>query len=280
MKALTFFIFLFYHACLSYADTFTATQGEVLRLEVPVEFANEKNIHVKAFNKNWPVYTHQNKRIAWIGINLKTKPRLYPLIWASASQKVKDNIKVRKGDFRISHIQVKQNLATFDAASLKRIRADQAAIKKSYVTLVDTKNSWPEMIQPVEGIISTPFAAQRYVNGEPKSPHSGLDIAAPEGTPVKAPLNGTVLLVSDMFLNGNLVAIGHGDGLTTIYAHLKHAMVNIGDKVKQGDIFAEVGSTGRSTGPHLHWGVHFLGAKINPQAMLNPQLTQDYLTDN
>jgi len=270
MKTLLFFLLMTFQTCLSFAGTFTATQGEVLRLEVPSQFSTNENVQIKAFGKSWPIYSHQNKRIAWVGIHLKTVPKTYQLTWVSAKQNRKDFIGVRKGAFRISHIQVEEKLATFDEASLKRIREDQAAIKKSYITPVDTKNSWPEMIQPVEGIISTPFAAQRYVNGNPKSPHSGLDIAAPEGTPVKAPLNGTILLVSDMFLNGNLVAIGHGDGLTTVYAHLKRALIKVGDRVNQGDIIAEVGSTGRSTGPHLHWGVHFSGAKINPKAMLNP----------
>jgi len=270
MKAALLFLLMTYQSSLLFAGTITASQGEVLRLEVPAKFAKHDNVQVKAFGKTWPIYTHLNKRLAWVGIHLKTEPQVYPLTWISLSQKRRDSIVVRKGEFRISHIQVPEKLATFDEASLKRIREDQASIKKSYITPVDTKNSWPEMIQPVTGTISTPFAAQRYVNGNPKSPHSGIDIAAPDGTPVKAPLDGTVLLVSDMFLNGNLVAIGHGDGFTTVYAHLKKAMVKVGDKVKQGEVFAEVGSTGRSTGPHLHWGVHFSGAKINPISMLNP----------
>ncbi len=251
------------------AKTVSGFQGDVLRLEIPA--GAPADVAVEAFGKRWPVYSYQGKHIAWVGIHLYTLPDSYPLTWMAGTQKWHDMIAVKKGDFRISHIQVEKKMATFDEESLKRIKADQQAIKNAYHTPVSTKNSWPAMIEPAQGAISTPFAAQRYVNGKPRSPHSGIDIAAVEGTPVHAPLAGTVLLVSDMYLNGNLVAIGHGDGLTTVYAHLKRALVKQGDILKQGDVFAEVGSSGRSTGPHLHWGVHFAGAKVNPESMLHKE---------
>lgn len=255
----------------AFADTFTASQGDVLRLEAPQNAGTV--LSVQAFGKTWPIFKHQGKRIAWIGIHLKIKPNTYPLTWTSNEISWRHNIEVKKGEFRISRITVEKKMDSFDKQTLKRIRADQQAIKKSYQTKVSRQNTWPEMIQPVQGIISTPFAAQRYINGNPRSPHSGLDIAAPEGTSVVSPLNGTVLLVADMYLNGNLIAIGHGDGLVTVYAHLKQSLVKEGDQLKQGQVFAKVGSTGRSTGAHLHWGVHFAGAKINPSTMLSPNLT-------
>ncbi len=271
-KTLCFIAFLCGSQTL-WAAHYQAAQGDVLRVPAPI---SGKDITVKALGKHWPVYNKDGKHIAWIGIHLSVKPATYDIHWfagdaASVHQAV-DKLDVKKGNFRISHIKVAKKMSSFDQAALKRIRADQAAIKKAYQASVDVKPQWPAMIWPVEGIVSTPFAAQRYVNGEPRSPHSGLDIAAPKGTPVKAPLAGKVLLVADMFLNGTLVAIGHGDGLTTVYAHLNKAMVKVGDDVKQGDVFAEVGSSGRSTGPHLHWGVQFHGNKVNPLAMLGDHL--------
>jgi len=253
----------------AWATTYHAKQGDVLRLTAPIQ---GDNLHVSAFGKSWAIFEKDGKKIAWIGIHLNNKPSTYDVQWsaggaASVIQST-DKIKVQKGDFRISHITVEKKMSSFDDAALKRIRADSAAIKKAYNTPVSIQNTWPEMILPVKGIISTPFAAQRFVNGNARSPHSGLDIAAPTGTPVKAPLAGKVLLVSNMFLNGTLVAIGHGNGLTTVYAHLNKSLVKQGDVLKQGDIFAEVGSTGRSTGPHLHWGVQFNGNKVSPNTML------------
>jgi len=257
------------------AETFTSFQGDVLRLTAP-ENASE-DLSIKVFGQTWPIYRHQGKQVAWVGIHLKTKPETYDITWTSNNktadfQTWHEQVIVKKGEFRISHITVKKSMSSFDNAAIKRIIADQNAIKKTYTTPTNIKSTWPEMVWPVQGIVSTPFAAQRYVNGKPKSPHSGLDIAAPTGTLVVAPLAGEVLLVSDMFLNGTLVSIGHGDGLTTVYAHLNKAFVKEGDILKQGDTFAEVGSTGRSTGPHLHWGVHFAGAKVNPKALLNQKV--------
>jgi len=264
-----FFIILLLASTPAWATTYQAEQGDVLRIPSPIQ---GNNLRVHALNKNWPIYKKNGQYIAWIGIHLKTKPATYTIQWTSNSShsvsQALDKVKIHKGDFRVSHITVEKKMSSFDNEAIQRIHADQAAIKKAYKTLVDIHNSWPAMIWPVQGVISTPFAAQRYVNGNARSPHSGLDIAAPTGTPVKAPLAGKVLLVSNMFLNGTLIAIGHGDGITTVYAHLNKALVKPGDILQQGDVFAEVGSTGRSTGPHLHWGVHFSGAKINPKSML------------
>ena len=267
-KMLCFITFLCTSQTL-WASNYQAAQGDVLRVPAPI---SGEHLTVKALGKSWPIYLKDGQSIAWIGIHLNIKPATYDIQWfagdaASVNQAV-DKLDVKKGDFRISHIEVTKKMSSFDKTALQRIRADQAAIKKAYKTSVGIKPQWPEMIWPVEGIVSTPFAAQRYVNGQPRSPHSGLDIAAPKGTPVKAPLAGKVLLVEDMFLNGTLVAIAHGDGLTTVYAHLNKSLVHVGDKLKQGDVFAEVGSSGRSTGPHLHWGVQFNGNKVNPRAML------------
>ncbi len=254
----------------AYAASYEAAQGEVLRIPVPIQ-GNALTVHT--LGKTWPIFEKNGQKIAWIAIHLKTKPGTYPIQWSSDHtsppyQHTTDTIQVVKGDFRVSHITVEKKMASFDKAALERIRADHAAIQQAYQTPTSIQNTWPAMIMPTKGVISTPFAAQRYVNGKPRSPHSGLDIAAPTGTPVKAPLAGEVVLVADMFLNGLLVVIGHGDGIHSIYAHLHKTFVKQGDILKQGDVFAEVGTTGRSTGPHLHWGVQFHGNKINPLSML------------
>ncbi|MDQ7001346.1 MAG: M23 family metallopeptidase [Ghiorsea sp.] len=266
---ISFFILLLLMMNPAWATTYTAEQGEVLRIPAPLQ---GENLSVRALGKSWPIYQKDGKYIAWIGIHLNTKPASYAIQWSSGGAAsiytAIDNVKVKKGNFRISRIKVTKKMSSFDKKAIQRIRADQAAIKKAYQTTVDIHPRWPEMIWPVQGVVSTPFAAQRYVNGHARSPHSGIDIAAPTGTPVKAPLAGKVLLVSNMFLNGRLVVIGHGDGISTVYAHLNKVLVNQGDTLQQGDIFAEVGSTGRSTGPHLHWGLHFVGAKVNPKSML------------
>lgn len=118
--------------------------------------------------------------------------------------------------------------------------------------------------RPVEGRLSSPFGLRRFFNGEERNPHSGLDFAVPAGTPVKAPAAGRVVLVGDYFFNGKTVFIDHGQGFITMFCHLSAVDVKPGDDVARGAVVGKVGSTGRSTGPHLHWNVSLNGARVDP----------------
>jgi len=121
------------------------------------------------------------------------------------------------------------------------------------------------VIQPAEGRISGVYGSQRIFNGEPRRPHFGLDIAAPTGTPVIAPWPGRVVLaVPDMFFSGGTLIIDHGFGVTTTYIHLHRIHANVGDTVNQGETIAEIGATGRVTGPHLDWRVNWQHERLDP----------------
>lgn len=154
---------------------------------------------------------------------------------------------------------------------------DQVAIKKEREQVGGslTKNLsetyWKGgFIQPVSGRLSGLFGGQRIMNGKKMNPHAGTDIAAPEGTPVKAPADGVIMLnAPDLFYSGNVVVIDHGQGLQTVYAHLQSMSVKKGQRVKQGEIIGLVGKTGRVTGPHLHWGASLRGTRFNPFSLLN-----------
>jgi murein DD-endopeptidase MepM/ murein hydrolase activator NlpD len=120
-------------------------------------------------------------------------------------------------------------------------------------------------IAPVKGRITGVYGSQRILNGQPRSPHSGVDIAAAKGTPVVSPANGIVrLAVKDMYLMGNTLMIDHGLGLVSIFIHLDSINAGQGERVKQGDVVARVGQTGRATGPHLHWGISVGPTSIDP----------------
>jgi len=249
------------------AKQWTATQGDILSIDLP---ATGKHVQVRAFGKTWPWKRLDADTVhAWIGIDLKTKPGWHSIHVRSKAGRKTEHVRVMRGHFRISRITVKKKMAVFDSATLKRIRSDQASIHKAYTIPVSAHPDITISEQPVEGVISTPFGAQRFVNGEPRSPHMGLDIAAPEGTPIITPLPGRVLLASPMYLNGNTVVIGYGNGLDMVYSHLKKLRVKVGDWLKQGQQIGEVGMTGRATGPHLHWGVSFRQARVNPLALLS-----------
>jgi murein DD-endopeptidase MepM/ murein hydrolase activator NlpD len=126
-------------------------------------------------------------------------------------------------------------------------------------------------IWPATGRISGVFGSQRILNGEPKSPHYGVDVAVPEGTPVHAPAGGTVSLADpDLYYTGGTVIIDHGHGLQSILVHQSKLLVQTGDVVKQGDVIGLSGMTGRATGPHLHWGLYWFDAHVDAQKFVGP----------
>lgn len=156
--------------------------------------------------------------------------------------------------------------------------AARIAREQSLVAAVRTRDDAREdfaraFIWPVQGRISGRFGNQRVYNGTPKSPHSGMDIAAASGTPVKAPAAGTITFASpSLYLTGGTVVIDHGAGVSSNFLHLSRIDVKVGDRVEQGQVFAAVGATGRATGPHLHWGMNWFDVRIDPLLVLELEL--------
>lgn len=152
------------------------------------------------------------------------------------------------------------------AARIEREQADVAAARVRDDARIDFAQRF---VWPVEGRISGRFGNQRVYNGSPKAPHSGMDIAAAQGTPVKAPAAGIVTFAApDLYLTGGTVLIDHGAGISSNFLHLSRIDVKVGDRVEQGQVFAAVGATGRATGPHLHWGMNWFDVRIDPLLML------------
>ena len=152
----------------------------------------------------------------------------------------------------------------------KRIEREQAQVV-AVRARNDAREDYAErfFVWPVQGRISGRFGNQRVYNGTPKSPHSGMDIAAANGTPVKAPAAGIVSFASpSLYLTGGTVVIDHGAGVSSNFLHLSRIDVKVGDRVEQGQVFAAVGATGRATGPHLHWGMNWFDVRIDPLLVL------------
>lgn len=157
------------------------------------------------------------------------------------------------------------DLSPEDQARYERERDHQATVMSTFTQAPSGEQPASLRMQvPVPGRRSSSFGLRRIFNGQPRNPHSGMDIAAATGTPVVAPLAGRVIDVGDYFFNGGTVWLDHGQGLLSMYCHLSRMEVRVGDVLKAGQPFCEVGATGRVTGPHLHWGVMLNRTMVDP----------------
>ena len=153
--------------------------------------------------------------------------------------------------------------------TLARIRAEQREIRAAYRSRAVAAEPRLDLHAPVDdGQVSGPFGLRRYINGEPRSPHSGLDLAAPAGTPVEAAAAGEVVETGDYYFNGKTALIDHGSGLITMYCHMDEITVARGDRVARGEAIGTVGATGRATGAHLHLSVILNGNPVDPELFL------------
>ncbi|TDQ81053.1 murein DD-endopeptidase MepM/ murein hydrolase activator NlpD [Dongia mobilis] len=167
--------------------------------------------------------------------------------------------------------QLEQNMVTPDPATEARIKADQERVRAARATPSERRDFLASFIWPVEGPISGVYGSQRILNGTPKAPHFGTDIAAPTGSPVVAPADGVVRLAErDLYLTGGTVILDHGHGIYSSYLHLSAVEVAVGQALKQGERLGAVGATGRATGPHLHWGLNWHETRLDPALLVPP----------
>jgi murein DD-endopeptidase MepM/ murein hydrolase activator NlpD len=169
---------------------------------------------------------------------------------------------------RIDGLQ--KNMVTPPENVIARIKSDQAAVAAARQTPAATGDFWRGIDWPVTGRISGVFGSQRILNGQPRQPHYGIDIAVPKGTPVRAPASGLVTLVKDLYFSGWTIIINHGLGLNSTFLHLDSTAISVGDTVQRGSIIGTVGSTGRSTGPHLDWRLDWQGRRIDASLAAGP----------
>ena len=184
---------------------------------------------------------------------------------------ISTNFQIKKKKYLIEKIRnLPKNKVSPDEESLKKIRIDQKNFKKAKIKVLNKKLFSDDFILPVIGRISGKFGSQRILNGKPKRPHFGLDIAAKIGTKIVSPSNGKVKFISqDMFFTGKTIIVDHGLGLISIFAHLSDINVKKDDLVFKGDLIGKVGKTGRATGPHLHWGIYLETIPVDPEIFLN-----------
>lgn len=229
----------------------------------------------EAFFNNAPVFVLADDKQQWwavVGLSLDTTVGEQHLTVRATStdQKVTSvPFEVATKTYRSQHITLKDRaMVSPPPATLARIKQELEAQIAGYQTFSDALPSNLIFDAPVPGRQSSPFGLRRYFNGEPRNPHSGLDFAAPTGTPVKSPADGRVLLIGNFYFNGQTIFIDHGQGVITMFCHLSEIAYLPGDAVKRGDVVGKVGNTGRSTGPHLHWNVSLNNARVDPALFL------------
>lgn len=216
------------------------------------------------------VIEHGGQWLAVVGLPLALGPGVHTLTVEAAGERQERPITVQPKHYATQHLTLAdRRLVEPGPADLARIQAEQAAIRAAFATWTETLAPPPlRFALPAVGRLSSPFGLKRYFNGQPRQPHSGIDIAAPRGTPILAPADGEVIATGDFFFNGRTVFLDHGQGLITMYNHLERIYVQPGERVSRGQPIGEIGMTGRVTGPHLHWTVSLNNARVDPMLFL------------
>ncbi len=212
------------------------------------------------------VVKSDNAALAIVGIPLKAARGTQQLEVRSGGKKQQVPFEVTSKKYKEQHIKLSSNKhvnpSPENQARFKRELDEQLTAYKQY------REATPSNVvldRPVDGgRYSSPFGLRRFFNGEERNPHSGLDIAVPTGTPIKSSADGVVTIVGDYFFNGKTVFVDHGQGMISMYCHMNEIDVVKGQTVKRGQVVGKVGSTGRSTGPHLHWNVSLNNVRVDP----------------
>lgn len=222
-----------------------------------------------------PVVTYGGKRVlvmtddgrwrAAIGISLST-----PL--GSAQVSLPDgstrSFDVSEHTYPEQRLQVAKSYVSLSEENLARYGRERKIISAARNNWRDEPLDDVKLRTPVDGPRSSSFGLRRYFNDEPRSPHSGMDIAVPEGEPVLASRDGVVTVTGDFYFNGNTIFVDHGQGFVTMYCHLSEIGVEEDQIVSEGDVIGAVGATGRVTGPHLHFGTYLNGTAVDPALLL------------
>jgi len=228
--------------------------------ERPNAFYIERPVMVIGHTGNWQ---------AIIGIPLNAEPGSYHLKVSVNGDESIHHFEISKKEYKAQYLTIdNKRQVNPSPQDLERIQQEQELISKAKATWRDTETVPVNLSIPVEGIYSSPFGLRRFFNNEPRRPHSGLDIAAVESTQIKAPAAGYVVNTGEYFFNGNTVFIDHGQGMITMYCHMKNINVKEGQEVKHGETIGTVGKTGRATGAHLHWSVILNQTAVNPALFL------------
>ena len=207
--------------------------------------------------------------IAVIGIPLSAPLAPQQVIVHSGDGRQQVQFSIGDKQYASQSLNVAPGQVNLSKGDLERVNRDKEIIEHAMSRWTDEQPEALRMPQPIPGVRSSSFGMRRIFNGESRNPHMGMDIAAPVGTPVRAPLAGTVIDTGNYFFNGNTVFVDHGRGMISMYCHLSAINVKPGEHVAAGTTLGKVGMTGRVTGPHLHWGLSLNRAWVDPELFVS-----------
>lgn len=247
-------------------------QGEVLFVTVPIQEQPDR-VTGKFLQRTLTFFPHQNDTYAGLlGLDMQDQPGQYTLtihvVYPQRTERRYVSVLVLKQAYPEQRLTLPKAMVDLDQKTLVRVKAEAQALRQAFESVVPRPLWKGRFLEPVRGRISGRFGSRRIINGQPRSPHSGEDVAAPEGTPVAAMNHGIVRLTINHFFTGKGVIVDHGLGLFSMYFHLSAVDVEQNQTIQKGQIIGKVGSTGRATGPHLHWGVRLNGARVDPYSLL------------
>lgn len=250
-----------------------AGQGQALQMSYPAE-AGLTGVTVRWSGHAVPFTLRGERWLVTVGIDLDSRPGDHAVDVTFSyedgrTRVVREPVEVRAEQYPTTELQVEERfveLSPEDQARADREAAETSAIYDTFTP----QRYWSEAFAvPVRGAQDgRNFGHRRVFNGQPRAPHSGADLRASTGTPIYAANSGRVVLAKNLFFSGNAVYIDHGHGLYTTYLHLSEIAVAVGQVVERGERLGLAGATGRVTGPHLHWGVRLLDARVDPFSLI------------
>jgi len=220
---------------------------------------------VTLFQKTYQLHASGGEYLRLIPIPFTVKPGVYPVEFGDGKQRV--SLTVSPKQFAVDSITVSKQMESM-RQNTARIAADQKKINQARSQSAKTPYFHEPFLKPAQGRLSTPYGYQRVVNGKPANRHAAIDIANTEGTPIVASNSGRVVLADYLYLTGNTVVIDHGLNIFSLYAHMSNLDVKTGELVYRGQQVGRIGTTGFSTGPHLHFGVLIGNTYVNPEPFL------------
>ena len=219
-------------------------------------------------NKNYCLVKKEREWVALVPIPLgDIRAVEVPYICDGKEKKARISVKHKEYDKQYITIKNKKKVTPLKRDN-KRIMKEIHSRNKCITSHSSFSPKSFKMIKPIDVALRDDFGRQRFFNNKPRNPHSGTDLSAPKGTKIKAPLAGRVILLGNLYFNGRMVLLDHGQGLVSAYSHLSKIYYPSGTWLKQGQHIGEVGSSGRATGPHLHWSVYLNGVAVNPNLFL------------